>query len=251
LVQLRIAAVFAMIVSVSGCGHESGAPTSPSSSTLTASAVVVSGTAPFVGTTAQFVATATLSNSASQGVTAQAAWSSSNSTIATVSSDGTVTGVAAGDVDITATYQNVAGHVHVTITSVPNYQGFWTGDYSATACDGVNGLCDPGDLGVGSVHSTYLNLMQNGTTVTGTMSIGLGLPAVSGRVDGNGHLVLSGTWTCGCALGRTAYTGTISDFDAVVAGSSMSGHWTMTFTSVLSTGPSGTAQVVIQTLTRN
>ena len=173
LVQLRIAAAFAMIVSVSGCGHESGAPTSPSSSTATASAVVVSGTAPFVGTTAQFVATATLSNSASQSVTTQAAWSSSNTTIATVSNNGTVTGVAAGDVDITATYQNVAGHAHVTITSVPNYQGFWRGDYSATACDGVNGLCDPGDLGVGSVHSTYLQLMQNGATVTGIMSIGL------------------------------------------------------------------------------
>jgi len=73
---------------------------------------------------------------------------------------------------------------------------------------------------------------------------------VSGGVDGNGHLVLSGSWSCGCGLGSTKYTATISDFDAEVAGSSMSGHWTMTFTSVLSTDPSGTAQVISQTLTR-
>jgi Big-like domain-containing protein len=173
--------------------------------------MAVNGTAPFVGTTAPFMATATLSNSASQRVTTQAAWSSSNTTIATVSNDGTVTGVAAGDVDITATYQNVAGHAHLTITSVPNYQGVWSGNYTVTACDGVNGLCDPGDLGVGTVYSTYLNLMQNGTTVTGYTSIGLGLPVLRGGVDGYGHLVLSGTWSCGCGLGSTKYTGTISD----------------------------------------
>jgi len=243
-----------MIVSVSGCGHESGAPTSPSSSTVTVSAVVVSGTSPVVGATAQFVATATLSNSASQSVTTQAAWSSSNTTIATVSNNGTVTGVAAGDVDITATYQNVAGHSHVTITrlDVPNYQGVWTGDYSVTACDGTNGLCSTGGgLSVGSVHLVKLWLTQNSSTVTGVISLGIDTGGVSGSVDGNGHLVLSGTWSCGCGLGTTEYTTTISDFDAVVAGSSMSGQWTMTFTGFVSTVGSGTAQVIIHTLTRN
>jgi hypothetical protein len=212
--------------------------------------VVVSGTAPFIGTTAPFVATATLSNSASQSVTTQAAWSSSNTTIATVSNDGTVTGVAAGDVDITATYQNVAGHVHVTITSVPNYQGSWRGDYAATACDGTNGECSPGGFGVGSVHSFDLSLMQNSTAVTGFINLNAFWHGpVSGSVDGNGHLLLSGTWTCGCGLQGPESITTISDFDAVVAGSSMSGHWTLTYKSLLD-NTTVTTQVVIQTLTR-
>ena len=75
----------------------------------------MTGTAPNVGLTAQFTATATLSNGSSQNVTSQATWQSSNTAIATVTNAGVVTGVGPGDVDITATYQSVAGRSRVTI----------------------------------------------------------------------------------------------------------------------------------------
>jgi len=75
----------------------------------------VSGTAPVVGASAQFSATATLSNGTTQSVTTQATWSSSNTAIATVSSSGIVTSVGAGDADVTATYQGVAGRLHLDI----------------------------------------------------------------------------------------------------------------------------------------
>ena len=48
-------------------------------------------------------------------VTSIATWSSSNSAAATVNASGAVTGVAAGDADITATYQTVSGKAQVTV----------------------------------------------------------------------------------------------------------------------------------------
>jgi hypothetical protein len=77
--------------------------------------VSVSGSAPSVGASTQFTATANLSNSTSQTVTSQASWQSSNTTVATVTSSGVVTGVSAGNADITATYQNIGGVAHLTI----------------------------------------------------------------------------------------------------------------------------------------
>src|SRR5581483_3891787 len=72
-------------------------------------------TAPNAGASAQFSATATLSNNTSQTVTSQATWQSSNPPVATVTSGGLVIGVSAGNVDITATYQNVSGVAHLTV----------------------------------------------------------------------------------------------------------------------------------------
>lgn len=52
-----------------------------------------------------------------QDMTTQAAWSSSNAAVVTVDSGGVAVGVSAGDADITATYQNMSGRLHLTVTS--------------------------------------------------------------------------------------------------------------------------------------
>ena len=77
--------------------------------------MTVSGTAPAVGGAAQFTATAALSDTSSKSVTPDATWQSSNTAVAAVNA-GMVTGVAVGEADISATYQNVTGKLHVTIT---------------------------------------------------------------------------------------------------------------------------------------
>jgi uncharacterized protein YjdB len=79
---------------------------SPTSSSTVAT-IAITGSAPTVGNNAQFTATATLSNGTTQDVTSTATWQSGDSTIATVSSAGLVTGVAAGNTTVTATYQSV------------------------------------------------------------------------------------------------------------------------------------------------
>ena len=78
-------------------------------------AIAVAGSAPVVGATAPFSATATLSDGTTVTVTNAAAWSSSDASIASVSASGVVTAAAAGDVDIAATYQTVVGRRRVTI----------------------------------------------------------------------------------------------------------------------------------------
>jgi uncharacterized protein YjdB len=75
----------------------------------TLTSVVVSGTAPSVGAGNQFTATARFADGSVQDVTSQATWTSSNTSVATVSSGGLVTGVAAGVVTISAKYQSLTG----------------------------------------------------------------------------------------------------------------------------------------------
>jgi len=91
-----------------GCG-------SSATSATTISSVAVAGTAPAVGATAQFTATATLMDGTTQDVTTLATWSSSNSSDASVSSSGLVAGIAAGSVTIQATYQSVTGSDQITV----------------------------------------------------------------------------------------------------------------------------------------
>ncbi len=110
----------AMALVAGSCG---GSPTSaptavatpPNSSSASVVSVKVSGQAPIVGDSAQFSATASLSDGSQQVVTGLATWGSSNSGVASAISGGTVRGNAVGEADITATYQTVSGQVHVSI----------------------------------------------------------------------------------------------------------------------------------------
>ncbi len=108
-----VAALVALAASI-GCSSNSSTPTTPTPP-ATVTSVAVTGSAPLVGLTAQLTATATLSNNTTQNVTSQASWQSSNTAVATVSNAGVVTGVAPGDVDITATYQSIAGRERLTV----------------------------------------------------------------------------------------------------------------------------------------
>ena len=90
-----------------------GTPTLPST---TISTMSISGAPPGVGTSAQYIASiVSATSTSSQDVTSLATWTSSDTTIATVSR-GLVTGVKAGTATITATYngstvsQQVAVH---------------------------------------------------------------------------------------------------------------------------------------------
>jgi hypothetical protein len=77
--------------------------------------VAVSGVAPGLGSTSQFIAAATFSDGSTQAVTNLAAWQSSNAGVLSVSASGLVTALAAGDADVTATYQSTKGSVHLSI----------------------------------------------------------------------------------------------------------------------------------------
>ena len=63
----------------------------------------------------QLTATVTLSSGATQDVTDQATWTSSDEEVATVSG-GLVTAVAVGECEVTAAYEGLSGTCAVTVT---------------------------------------------------------------------------------------------------------------------------------------
>jgi Carboxypeptidase regulatory-like domain/Bacterial Ig-like domain (group 2)/Putative binding domain, N-terminal len=114
--EVVLAASLFLSAIVGACGSsDSTTTTTPTTPSPTVTSVAVTGQTPNVGLTSQFTSTATLSNGTTQNVTSQATWQSSNAAIATVSNAGVVTAVAPGEVDITATYQSVAGRARITI----------------------------------------------------------------------------------------------------------------------------------------
>lgn len=114
----------ALALSLVSCGGSSGGsgstPTNPAPTTPTVSTVNVTGPSASakMGETAQFTATAIMSNGSTQTVTGQATWQSSNTVVATVSSSGMVTAVGVGDADIRASFQSVTGSARMTVVSV-------------------------------------------------------------------------------------------------------------------------------------
>ena len=151
-------AVFAL----SACQH----PTQPTTPAATVSSVAVTGVAPGVGATAQFSATATFSDGTTQVVTTQASWASSNTAVASTNSSGVVSGLAPGEADITATYQNASGKTHVAVTGAATPAYTITG----TVTDGTSGGVLP-NIDVQATDSAGKNLATK-TGSAGTYTIG-------------------------------------------------------------------------------
>jgi len=109
---LRLATASALLVLAASCSRTSSPPASP---TPSVTSIAVEGSAPAVGATSQLKATATLSDGTTQIVTNQATWRSSNASIVTISATGVATGIAAGDVEITASYSGVTGTARLAV----------------------------------------------------------------------------------------------------------------------------------------
>lgn len=106
------------ILMVSGLCLVLSACNSPAKPTHTVTNVLVSGTAPAVGASLPFTATAVFSDGKNEDVTSLAAWQSSNPGVLTISSSGVATGVSAGTATVTATYQSVSGGTPAVVTAV-------------------------------------------------------------------------------------------------------------------------------------
>jgi hypothetical protein len=119
------AAILSALVLVACADHASnGNPTAPTTPTpnptptATVRAVVVT-SAVATPTSFQLNARADMSDGGSRDVTMLAKWESSNSGIATVSATGVLTAVASGQVEVRATYENVAGVISLLVSGPP------------------------------------------------------------------------------------------------------------------------------------
>ena len=86
------------------------------------SSIAIAKTSPVdlaVGDAQQFTATGTYSDGSKQDVTLTAKWSSSDASIATVSSFGLVTGVEVGNTDITASLSGITSPAINVVTNIP------------------------------------------------------------------------------------------------------------------------------------
>lgn len=117
----------------SGLSEDKKTPTAPSStsSPATVTQVRLSGTTSLTarGQTTQLSATATLSDGSTRSVTQDADWTTSNTTVASVSG-GLVTARDVGDADIGATYRGATGSARVQVR-------YCSLSFGSTGCGGL------------------------------------------------------------------------------------------------------------------
>src|SRR4051812_30078180 len=101
------------------CG---GSPASPTNPPLVEIArLIVAGTPPALGGSTQFTSIGVLADGSQQTLTTSLTWRSSDTSVATVSSDGVVRGMAVGRVEVSASYGRVTGMLAFNVTPAMTY----------------------------------------------------------------------------------------------------------------------------------
>ena len=255
----RIAVPFViplLLLAGAACGSDSAptAPTPAAPAAPTVSALRIDGSdALRTGMASDYTVTATLSNGTTQAVTP--AWSSSNSTIATVDGNGRVTGQAHGQVTLTASHQGASATKSVSV--VANFGGQWSGRYVMRACDqsGVfTAVAYCQGLGpVGSSGPITLSLTQGGndqSQLSGTIGFGGILTgSVTGNVTADARMVIGGSFNV--VASGVAFTFRVGGWESRLSGpSNMTGRWADNLTAIGIPGNAYTENE-LQTMTRS
>ena len=113
-----VAAMFLLANMSCGSGGSSDGDNSGENNTRTLASIAITPSNPRItnGTTQQFTATGTYSDSTRQDITSSVIWSSSNTGLATISNTGLATLIAVGKTSITATLGSVSGNTTLTVT---------------------------------------------------------------------------------------------------------------------------------------
>lgn len=224
-------------VLVAACSSPPTAPTPPATPTVTSVTVLGLDVIPS-GFATTFVAAVILSNGTAQA--ANATWSSDDTSVATVAANGSVAGIANGNVTISATVNGVRGSKPVRIIS--NFGGDWTGTYRVAKCDEAGtfrtlGWCS-GIGGIGAVLPMSMSLSQSGAgrdQITGTLVLGKLGGTVTGNVTGDGRLILSGSFNVPIATAVGVFT--IGGWETQLSSTTgMTGGWAQTLQATGLTG---------------
>lgn len=167
---------------VLGCGGGSG-----SGPDATTTSVAVTLLTPLrMGQTSQASGTATLSNGQTQAVTT--GWQSDAPTVASVTSSGTVTGIANGRATIYIVSGGRQGQQLLRVT--PDYHGGWEGGVRVKSCEdsGVFEQAKLCDGEVGKVYQFSLSLDQTGESLNATPDYfsDLSLPSATAPINADG-----------------------------------------------------------------
>jgi len=170
----------------------------------TVRAMTITPAAPTVpkGLNTQFTASGTFSDSSTQDLTFDAAWSSSDAAVATISntagSNGLAQALAAGTATITATFEGVSATSPLTVTEVvlqsisitpatPSILSLSTGNFQATGHFSDGSTADITAQATWTSSKTDIATIAPGGAATtiapGTSSIGASLNGISGTTD--------------------------------------------------------------------
>jgi hypothetical protein len=186
------------ILAAGACSKDTTTPTAPGPSTApapTTASVAVgfpAGGTIFIGSTAQFEARETLTDGTTR-VASSVSWGSDNPSVATVSSTGLVTAVAAGEATI---FADAGLRGTMLIRVFPNFKGDWRGTEVVLQCQDSGfwlGFCELVPVGATGAHDSTFTQTDasvsaridegNGTSaqMTGTITVGgeLQLPTTS------------------------------------------------------------------------
>ena len=111
-------ALFSLMLGLAGCGSSGTTASAPAPVTLSSIAVSPANQSIPVNGTKQFTATGAYSDGSSKDLTTQVTWSTSATSLATVSNSGLVTAMASGKVSVIATMGLVSGSKSLTITPI-------------------------------------------------------------------------------------------------------------------------------------
>jgi uncharacterized protein YjdB len=156
-----------------------------------------------VGKTQQMTALGTYDNGVKSSVTEGSSWSSSDVSIATVSSSGLVTGVSAGSATIAATNQGVSGSTTVSIV---------TSALESISITPASASLSPGQ----SQQFTAVGLLADGSNSTITTSVTWSSSDTSiATIDSGGYCVAKSGSTSGSTK-VTATSGSVTSNSATV-----------------------------------
>ena len=163
--------VLALMTGCSGGSSDSSTPT------ITLLAVTPANPTIIVGSTIQLTATGTFSDNTVQDLTAQASWSSSSQSVATISnaasSNGLVASLAPGTTTITATWGGASGSTLLTVNSAPSGNNVLTltvngsncsDSYQNKPCVSVT-VCSPGTSNCDTINDILLDTGSTGLRI--------------------------------------------------------------------------------------
>jgi len=159
------------LFALSGCGGGGGGDDSPS---LTSISVTPANNKLPTGISQQYTATGNYSNGTTQNLTSSVTWSSSNNSVAKINAAGLVTTDADGTTTIAATTNGISGATTLEVEGIDvppgdgdnlDLTGTWTGTYTIIEFEDPNTPVPDGP------YTYKLELVQTGTTVTGTATL--------------------------------------------------------------------------------
>lgn len=192
------------VISATIAGLSDSSTLTVTSATLTSISVTPTNPSIANGTTQQFTATGIYSDNSNQDLTSQVTWSSSNTSVATISNSSGQNGIASsksvGQATITATLGAVSGTSTLNVSSAtlnsisvtpvnPTSTLFTTRQFTATGIYSDNSTKDLTSAVTWSTQSTLVALISNQTDSKGTaLAIGIGstnVVATLGAISGS------------------------------------------------------------------